>query len=182
MGKLQLEWLLLTSLVCVYAVESCQPGQERFGSSCYELLTGTKTWQTARDECSAMGGEMTRPETPDEHEYIWKIFADIITEGELWIGCEENKTDGRWMQARIGDYECVYLNWAENQPSMHADEYCVEMRRQFSGKLNDRLCDSLNYVICEFNATPTTKQPHRASVNPLLFCLEAGTDGYFRSP
>ncbi|XP_071805079.1 tetranectin-like protein [Asterias amurensis] len=179
--------LFLTSLVCVYAMESCQPGhRELFGTSCYELLTGTKTWQDTRDDCSAMGGKMAVPDTPEEHAGIWKMFTEKIAvtlEGELWIGCEENKTDGRWVQAGLGDYECVYLEWASNQPSNHAKEHCVEMRSQFDGKLNDRQCDELNYGMCEFNViTGTTTLPHRASSSPVLFCLEADDDGYFKSP
>ena len=173
-GTMKLIWPRITILVaCVYA-EVCRPGQTRFGGSCYQILAGEMDWKTANTTCSGLGGGLAVPDNLDEHWFIWKMFTGSVAVGELWIGCAEVQVDGYLVWPGQEGHDCSYVNWAQNQPSHHEGERCVEMRRQFNGSCNDRQCIAENYGVCEWAAGPFS--------NRTTYCMKSNVEGRFVSP
>ena len=150
---MKLSWIaVLVAGACVYT-QSCQPGQERFGDSCYQLLTGEWTWEEGSQTCSDMGGSMAVPDSAAEHQFLWNMFT-ATRSGDLWAGCNEKVEEGHWVQAGKGQ-DCGYLAWGEGQPSK-SSQRCAQMDDKYAGGLlNDEQCHKDAGVTCEFSAVPS---------------------------
>ncbi|XP_038068731.1 perlucin-like [Patiria miniata] len=157
---------------CFYA-EACQPVQETFGGSCYQLLTETMTWDQGDAACSEMGAALAVPDSLEEHQFIWEMFTGIVTVGNLWIGCNDREEEGKWMQSGEGG-ECNFFNWAPGEPrGVYSD--CIQLWRLPNGLMDDKGCSYPRSVICESPvplAVPTMSCLQRyADVRSSSHCL-----------
>ena len=167
--------LCLTVAVLVEAAYAglCLPGQRSFAHSCYQLLPHPMTWPEARPACKELGSSVAVPNSPAEHQFIWQMFRESISEGSLWTGCSgTSETNG--FQPDEASKQCNYFDWAPGQPSRNSvSNVCIQMWSYLGGLYDDVSCsygDHL-YTICESVAT-----------SPPALCLEAGQDGHFASP
>ncbi|XP_038055991.1 hepatic lectin-like [Patiria miniata] len=153
--------LALLSIVAMLAgvqAEPCQPGQERFGGSCYQMTPGLLVWEKAQQTCSNLGGHLVVPDSLEENQFILEMFRRKVPDSEnLWIGCSDGEEEGRWVQAGGGDQECTYLNWAsgEPHPSYKDWEDCAGIWGGHAGSWNDFPCTSSYYAMCESHAVPS---------------------------
>ncbi|XP_038064640.1 perlucin-like protein [Patiria miniata] len=161
-------WMSVVAIVraCVYA-EACQPAQERFGGSCYQLLAEKMTWDQGDAACSEMGAGLAVPDSLEEHQFIWKMFTANVTLGELWIGCNDREEEGKWVKSGEGG-ECNFVNWAPGEPVVGD---CMQLWRDRNGLMDDNACNNLIFVICE--------RPVPLAV-PTMSCLQSYADA--RSP
>ncbi|XP_038066548.1 tyrosine-protein kinase receptor Tie-1-like [Patiria miniata] len=82
---------------CFHA-EACQPGQQRFGGSCYQLLNKSMTWDQGDAACLEMGTALAVPEFMDEQKFIYKMYGKSK---DLWIGCNDKEQEGKIRKAII---------------------------------------------------------------------------------
>ena len=142
---------IAVAVACVQA-RPCQPGQERFGDSCYQLLTGTMTWDEGNRTCTDMGGSMAVPDSLDEHDFIWNMFTASGRSGNLWVGCSLDE-EGRYVNAENG-HECNYFRWAPGQPSANGED-CQHLWAGSGGLLDDTFCYLEVSIMCEFVGLPS---------------------------
>ncbi|XP_038049698.1 CD209 antigen-like protein C [Patiria miniata] len=140
-------------------VDAGKTSQERFGDSCYQLLTETFTWEEASQACANIDAGLVIPDSLQEHQFIWEMFTRKVTEsGNLWIGCSDVKEEGRWVQAGDGDHECTYFNWAEGEPNptyKHWEECAGMWGGNRGGFWNDFPCTYSYNAMCESPAVPS---------------------------
>ena len=162
---MKLVWLdIVMVTVCVHA-GPCQPDEERFGNSCYRLQAGLMTWRDAAQSCRDMGGGLAVPDSPDEHQFLWKKFTETVTEGHVWIGCSDMEEEGKYVQPGEEERECTYFNWAPGEPNpAYRADGCIQLSRASGGRWNDAWCGDLCSVICEWSIIPI--------ITPSISCLE----------
>ncbi|XP_038066546.1 macrophage mannose receptor 1-like [Patiria miniata] len=148
-----IRWSGFIICACFYA-EACQPGQERFGGSCYQLLTEEMTWDQGDAACSEMGAALAVPDSLEEHQFIWEMFTGNVSAGNLWVGCNDREEEGKWMQSSGGG-ECNFFKWAPGEPRGNSD--CMHLWRKKKGLMDNHYCSSPMSVICEIPplAVPT---------------------------
>ena len=151
---MKLLWINIVIMAAYVYTQPCQPGQERFGVSCYQLLAEKMTWDEGNQACYDMGGSMAVPDSPDEHQFIWNMSTTAGDGGDLWAGCNDKEEEGHWVQAGNGQ-DCGYLAWGEGQPSK-SSQRCAQMDDKYAGGLlNDEQCHKDAGVTCEFSAVPS---------------------------
>ncbi|XP_038069455.1 C-type lectin-like [Patiria miniata] len=164
---MKLIWLSVF-IVCVwFYAEACQPGQERFGGSCYQLLTERTTWDQGDAACSEMGAALAVPDSLEEHQFIWEMFTGNVSAGHLWIGCNDREEEGKWMKSSGGG-ECNFFKWASGEPNggdSHID--CMQLWRNGNGLMDDTDCAYQIFVICESPVTLAV---------PTMSCLQRYAD------
>ena len=167
---MNLVWFYITITVACARAQYCQPGQERFGVSCYEMLPERMTWKKAAEACSNMGASLAVPDSLDEHQFIWEMFMRNSTMGSVWIGCTDIEQEGVWMRAGGQGRRCTYFNWMPGAPSESYGNRkdCLVMLRSYGGLWNNIGCSHRRYAICEY-ATPE------------IYCLQADANGRFAS-
>ena len=170
MTRIALAWITVAIMAVYVHAQPCQLGQARFGDSCYQLLTWTMTWEEGNQTCSDMGGSMAVPDSADEHQFIWNMFAKVVSDRNVWIGCNDMKEEGVYLQPGEGGHLCGYVDWAPEEPlevNKHSED-CLEIWPSYGGSINDAPCSAGRYVICE--------DPAMLSV---LTCLKEFADGRF---
>ncbi|XP_038066577.1 perlucin-like [Patiria miniata] len=151
---MKLLWLNAAIMCAYFHAEACQPGQQRFGGSCYQLLTERMTWNQGDAACSEMGAALAVPDSLEEHQFIWEMFTgNVTTKGNLWIGCNDSAEEGKWMRSGDEGGECNYFSWAPEQPSdgegQPFAQDCIDLWRRLSGFMDDVKCGNSLFVICE---------------------------------
>ncbi|XP_038063204.1 hepatic lectin-like [Patiria miniata] len=159
-------WLSVL-LVCVHAKCKWQ-----FGNSCYQLLTGTMTFDEALQACSAMGAGLVVPDSQNENQFIWQMIKNhLLHYGKVWIGCTDKHKEGQWMYADDEGKECKFLGWAPTEPTPwnSQEEDCTQMWDFYAGQWVDITCtpSAVASVICEYYSSLE------------VTCRQADADGRF---
>ena len=77
---------LLVSVACIQ-----YPG---FGSSCYKLYMSSRDWNTAKENCREVGGELVKIESEEENQFIKTEY--LSARGRYWIGLSDLDYNGQW--------------------------------------------------------------------------------------
>ncbi|XP_038063241.1 hepatic lectin-like [Patiria miniata] len=156
-------WLSVL-LVCVHA--DCQ---WQFGNSCYQLLTGTMTFDKALQACSAMGAGLVVPNSQNENQFIWQMMKNHHPSiDEVWIGCTDKHTEDQWMYAADAGKECKFVSWATGEPNgQNLGEDCAQMWDSRAGQWVDIGCSAHASVFCEYYSSLE------------VTCRQADADGRF---
>ena len=103
------------------------------------------TFDMALSTCTEMGGGLAVPDSLSEHQFIWEMFTQDVTEDDLWIGCTDMEEEGKWVQPGEGGHvECSYINWYPGEPNgrnAYPAHDCASMKRSYDGRWNDNSCE-----------------------------------------
>ncbi|WAR26359.1 MRC1-like protein, partial [Mya arenaria] len=78
---------------------SCEPGWYNYGSSCYMVeTTATSTWQTARDNCAALGAHLAVITDAAENSFIVNLLTSLnIGFPVFWLGGNDIAVEGTYV-------------------------------------------------------------------------------------
>lgn len=118
------------------------PGGLRFGNSCYRPSLVALSWQDARDDCLAGGGDLVAIDSEGENAFVAGLHAT-----SSWLGANDLQLEGtfRWTDGRA----LSFVNWGVNQPDAFPGQNCVEKRAEPGSPWYDQSCANLNFYVCE---------------------------------
>ncbi|XP_071805088.1 snaclec mucetin subunit beta-like [Asterias amurensis] len=169
---------VLLFLVGCYATLAaiCPTDWQRYGESCYLLITQKLDWQDARDICIELHADLAFPNSDAEQKFIWEMYGGFYPAfpGGLWIVCNDFEETGNWQPCPLSDNN-GYQHWATGFPQ-NTNNHCVAMSSSigfFGGQWANRNCNGIykKYATCEYHVNTTTP----------LVCLQTGPDGRVES-
>jgi len=103
-------------------------------------------WETARDRCTALGGELAEPRTKEQTQFLASAIRAHSAES-LWIGLKRKGDGFSWQGdgSSLLDTEAFWSLTEPNGDGIGGD--CVEMWED--GTWNDRSCDVGKALACE---------------------------------
>ncbi|XP_012945112.1 C-type lectin lectoxin-Lio3, partial [Aplysia californica] len=133
--------------------------------TCYLFVDKEVYWNTARDACWDLGGEMLAI----MDEQTMTFVRDTLNSDKLgwrrsgvWLGARVRSRRWRWTNGE----RMTYTNWASGQPSnflsLFSVEDCALMRAGDGWQWHDYVCGSLKFhynYVCQF---PLSKPGDRA--------------------
>ncbi|XP_028657187.1 low affinity immunoglobulin epsilon Fc receptor-like [Erpetoichthys calabaricus] len=127
----------------------CKKGWMQLNSKCYYFSTDKWTWQSSRDHCRTLGGQLVIIENAMEQEFL-KNKINVIGEKNYWIGLTDLANQGKyvWLDNRPLDPKQSF--WHSSQPN-GKNEHCVQIEAE--EKWHDFPCATLTKMICEIDAT-----------------------------
>ncbi|XP_033646020.1 perlucin-like protein [Asterias rubens] len=171
--------VLLFAVAFYFVVSSCNEGLicpsewVLLGESCYKSVMEKMTFDDAVKTCTDMSGRLAVPTSFTDNQFIFEMVNKVVgLKGKVWVGCTDREEEGKWVQLGEGGEECSFFNWYPGEPnSRDPDEDCAQMILPRNGSWYDGQCDGMCYVVCQ--------RPAVAPTNPLLYCLQADTNGRF---
>ncbi|XP_072174350.1 macrophage mannose receptor 1-like [Diadema setosum] len=150
----------------------CARGWTGYGNNCFRAYTvdsSTKaSWQTARDRCVNMGGDLASFHSSEEENYIYANSGSTQSSG-YWIGLHDRSTEGGFEWSDGTPVE--HTNWNGGEPNdWGSGEDCTEAF--FSSRIwNDLYCNRRRNWICKIpkGQTPVTT-PEPTSPTPWPSC------------
>ena len=158
-------WLLLVStnfmslvfLLLLFLNSACQQGWIGHGTSCYKLVTPSKTWENAKRECEKTYARLVKVESREENDFIKTLLLPTDKDVNHWIGLSDSDNEGDWMWTDGTHLDSSgYNNWGDNLPKndKNNDRDCVVIGTKKSdpnhyGKWLVRPCSSQRKYICE---------------------------------
>ncbi|CBY08573.1 unnamed protein product [Oikopleura dioica] len=139
---------------------SCEPGwhllltdkgeEDLDGKYCYRQRTEPKDFAEAYGDCNVFGATIMSIHS----EYEDKFAQSIIGHANAWLGAinmpdgngEVYPTGWQWLD----ETAFKYTNWAEGEPSLNNDEYCLELWT--NGFWNDNACTDRKPYVCQKRA------------------------------
>ena len=168
--KLSYVFLLVLGVHCDrHLAAICPPEWQRFGESCYLVITKTMTWLEANRTCAKLQATLAVPTSISEHNYIWERFnKEAFGVPGLWIGCNDMAVEGEWQPCPLRGQNRGFENWKDNQP----DDWggisdCAAMMNHFNSKWDDQYCYNPRSAVCKLPV----------SINNQVFWLQTGPDG-----
>ncbi|XP_035770269.1 CD209 antigen-like protein A [Neolamprologus brichardi] len=65
-------------------------GWSKFNHNCYYLSEISDSWNAARMDCRARGGDLVVIDSPEEQNFLSTITTDV------WIGLNDKEQEGTW--------------------------------------------------------------------------------------
>ncbi|XP_071805117.1 snaclec 1-like [Asterias amurensis] len=153
----------------------CPTDWQRYGESCYLLITQKLDWQDARDICIELHADLAFPNSDAEQKFIWEMYGGFYPEfpSGLWIVCNDMAETGNWQPCPLSGTN-GYQNWANGHPEETA-RHCVAMSIA-DGAMSqwmNKPCKGLKtkYATCEYHINTTTQ----------VFSLQTGLGGRVES-
>ena len=115
------------------------------GSSCYKLLSISKTWQDAENHCQKEGGHLTSIHSPEEQNLVVSLHS-----GSFWAGGSDLDTEGNWKWT--DNTSLSFTDWRKEEPNGGETENCLELIRVENSFWNDRQCSDPLYFICKISS------------------------------
>ena len=150
-------FMSLVFLLLLLLNSACQQGWIGHGTSCYKLVTPSKTWENAKRECEKRYAKLVKVESREENDFIKTLLLPTDKDGNYWIGLSDSDNEGDWMWTDGTQLDSDgYKNWGDNQPKTNKNniEDCVVIKIRKSdsdhyGKWHDRPCSLQKKYICE---------------------------------
>ncbi|XP_077993133.1 macrophage mannose receptor 1-like [Glandiceps talaboti] len=141
------------------AVNPCRAGYEYYYNSCYKKLTGSYTWNSAKEACVSDESDLVSIENIYEQYYIETHMFEI--DSQIWIGLNDLEQIGTygWSDGS----PVFYTKWAIGEPSYSTGEGCVQMT--MTGGWDDTKCSNMIPAVCKYylGNKPTTPAPVEGS-------------------
>ena len=169
-------YCVLLLLVWCYTTMAaiCPTDWQRYGESCYLLITESMSWADAKTSCLKSNAALAVPNSNTEQTFIWSAFLKIFN-GEptdnLWIGCYFNSVAGGWQHCPLRDVPDTFEHWRQEKPDSIGNRVCVTMDKRDNGRWNNEKCSYIHFAICEL----------QVDITPHSFCLQTGPDGRIKS-
>ncbi|XP_038078452.1 lectin BRA-3-like [Patiria miniata] len=172
--RLAVTLLLVVGVGHVFVFASlCPPEWQRFGDSCYVMMTQRMSWHEADQSCREMDASLAVPNSAPEQKFMWELFLqtfDNNPEVSLWIGCNDIAEEGTWKQCPLkGGNHSLYENWKAGQPDNVAGGDCGVLGLRLNGQWDDQDCGLRRHVACEYHIP--------RSNGPATFCLTTEAEG-----
>ena len=89
----------------------------------FHFFAELKTWEEARDRCTALGMELASIHSEGEHQQV----LDIVNKRAAWIGLTDDvsmgwKMDGRWSWSDGSPMD--FIKWRNGEPAGGVDQNC----------------------------------------------------------
>jgi hypothetical protein len=123
------------------SVAPCPAGLS-LGNSCYRPSQIALSWDDARDDCLAGGGDLVAIDSSEENDFVATLIGVSI-----WIGASDRALEGAfvWTDGRA----LGFTSWAANQPDAFPGQNCVEKRGEPGAAWYDQTCENLEFYVCE---------------------------------
>ena len=110
----------------------------------------SKDWNTAKENCREVGGELVKIESEEENQFIKTEY--LSPWGRYWIGLSDLDSNGQW-EWTDGTGLTGYAKWSSGQPKNN-DQQCITILKGmyfdwFDGEWNDYFCWKELGYICE---------------------------------
>ncbi|XP_060585667.1 macrophage mannose receptor 1-like [Ruditapes philippinarum] len=142
-------------LVCPLIIQQAALSERSFAfvnddnGKCYELVTFTRTWSFAENDCLTKGGHLTSIKDVNEENFLSNHVQAYGS--TTWIGLND-KTVEEHFEWSSGD-NVGYVNWkpGRKDPTKHSTDDCVTIGT-LSGTWDDESCANYHAYICKFDA------------------------------
>jgi hypothetical protein len=114
-----LRLILLLGLLCGLCHAQTPPGlkpplaapkdAKLFNWKWYAVIHEKVSWQTARDKCARMGGQLAV--VPDANTWA---FIKGLTETRVWLGATDEKVEGEWLW--VDGTKMTFKAWTPGNP------------------------------------------------------------------
>ncbi|CAG0906251.1 unnamed protein product [Cyprideis torosa] len=111
---------------------------------CYFYDATYRTWEHARDNCTARGGELTPVRNRDENDFVFNM-STAGSFGYLWFGGNDFKVENEW--EFLDGTKLTWTNFNLNQPENSTTQQCLAIRRDIN-LWHDLICSSNNPSVC----------------------------------
>ncbi|XP_053186720.1 macrophage mannose receptor 1-like [Scomber japonicus] len=122
----------------------CPPQWKKFNSKCYNIISQKVTWDGARKQCQAMGGNLASIPSRHVNVFLMTQMADTPTT-DLWIGLHDLYDTGFY--------------WTDGQPRSYYnfEQKCVVLKNSLPGpgKWIKQSCNETNGFVCHRSIDPS---------------------------
>ncbi|XP_056609473.1 perlucin-like protein [Triplophysa dalaica] len=124
-------------------------GKGRF----YVFSTDAKNWNSSRERCQALGGDLVIINSKEEQEYVAGLILNTTTKALYWIGLSDSHDEGKWRW--VDDTHLTHRFWASDPDNYTSPEYpegedCVILNGRITeAKWGDVSCLRKERGICE---------------------------------
>ncbi|MDA1053159.1 MAG: lectin-like protein [Planctomycetota bacterium] len=119
------------------------PGTIEFGGHHYAVFETRKSWEQAREDCQARGGDLVCIDDEREQRLVQALAAGA----EVWLGGSREPTDKQWKW--ISGEAITYTNWGSGEPgNSGGGENRIEMWP--NGQWNDQPAHDQQPYVCEW--------------------------------
>ena len=111
----------------------------------------SKDWNTAKENCREVGGELVKIESEAENQFIKTEY--LSARGRYWIGLSDLDYNGQW-EWTDGTGLTDYAKWNSGQPKNNNDQQCITILNfdWFNVEWNDYFCwEELGYICEKWN-------------------------------
>ncbi|XP_014192628.2 C-type lectin domain family 17, member A-like, partial [Haplochromis burtoni] len=145
--------------------KTCPIGWSKFIHNCYLLSERSDSWNEARRDCRARGGDLVVIDSPEE-----QTFLSTITKKNAWIGLNDEEQEGTWKWVDGTPLTLAY--WATTQPDNGGKQDCAYVTKDGRRSWDDGWCLTDNHQwICEKTPNPNKKCPVGWSFNHSCYLL-----------
>ena len=127
---------------------------------CYRLMTMSKDWQRADDDCMNGGGHLVSITSERENSVVYSLRGNSTSQySDVWMGriSKDVQNKFKWIDGTDSS-STNYTNWASGEPDKPFESNsCVSMVS--TGEWADVPCDWYKSYVCETSAHPATTQP-----------------------
>ncbi|XP_072226992.1 tetranectin-like [Leuresthes tenuis] len=122
---------------------------------CFLADPTRKSYHTASEDCSALGGVLGTPTSSDENDQLRDYIRQSIGPDEqVWLGIHDMTTEGVWMDHN--GFSITYKNWNTSnfrslQPDGGKSQNCAVLSGASQGKWSDENCRDEKPSVCQFN-------------------------------
>jgi cysteine-rich repeat protein len=131
---------------CVGCIVQCSGAGEVLEPAslhCYRSGGTAFTWQGARSDCIAWGGDLAAIGTVGEQTFLQGFVG-----GDHWLGTSDAAVEGSFTWVTSEPF--AYSNWAAGEPNDSGGEDCAELYGPANGfAWNDLSCDAALPALCE---------------------------------
>uniref|UniRef100_A0A3Q4HE94 C-type lectin domain-containing protein n=1 Tax=Neolamprologus brichardi TaxID=32507 RepID=A0A3Q4HE94_NEOBR len=110
---------------------TCPIGWSKFNHNCYYLSEISDSWNAARMDCRARGGDLVVIDSPEEQNFLSTITTDV------WIGLNDKEQEGTWKW--VDGTPLTLMYWATTQPDDGGEEDCAYIN-EWGRFWNDYFC------------------------------------------
>ncbi|XP_065841247.1 uncharacterized protein [Oscarella lobularis] len=123
---------------------TCPSGYSPFQQSCYKYFLSPKSWQDARAQCQADGGDLVSIANQEEYTFVQSLYSSGFT----WLGYNDIGHEGRFVWSDGSPY--TFQKWSSIQPDNFGNEDCAHTHGgEPSSTWNDLPCTHQTAFVCE---------------------------------
>ena len=125
----------------ISSLATCPSGYSPFQQSCYKFFSSSKSWQNARAQCQADGGDLVSIANQEEY-----AFVQSLQSVGFWLGYNDIGHEGRfvWSDGSPNTFQ----KWGGGEPNDSGGEDCAHTRAS-SDRWNDLRCSYQLPFVCE---------------------------------